>query len=405
MLIKCKECQLPVSDKASSCPHCGYPISNSTPYMRKSNRRRRLPNGFGRITEIKSKKLRRRFRVMITCGKDENGQPMGCLLKPEAYFETYNEAYEALMEYNKSPYDLDDSITVKELYDRWSTEHLKKLSSKSSERTIKSAWAYCFSIYNMYAAQVRARHIKACIDGGYIIDSKGKKKYASDVMKGKIKSLLNMMFDYALEYELVDRNYSRTFNISTNKANVAENKHIAFTEEEIQIIKDNINKVPYTDILYIQCYMGWRPQELGLIELENVHLTKGYIIGGMKTEAGTERIVPIHPTIASLIERKYFDAKKINSKYLFNCVESTNGLKLTYDKYRHRFKNIIKTLDLKKEHKAHDGRVHFVTMAKKYGVDEYAIKYIVGHAINDITEKIYTERDAKWLKEEIEKIR
>lgn len=47
----------------------------------------------------------------------------------------------------------------------------------------------------------------------------------------------------------------------------------------------------------------------------------------------------------------------------------------------------------------------FVTMAKKYQVDEYAIKYIVGHAITDITEKVYTERDVEWLKEEMKKIK
>lgn len=49
--------------------------------------------------------------------------------------------------------------------------------------------------------------------------------------------------------------------------------------------------------------------------------------------------------------------------------------------------------------------MHFVTMAKKYGVDEYAIKYIVGHVINDITEKVYTKREIEWLKTEIEKIK
>jgi len=46
----------------------------------------------------------------------------------------------------------------------------------------------------------------------------------------------------------------------------------------------------------------------------------------------------------------------------------------------------------------------FVTMAKKYGVDEYAIKYMVGHKISDITEKVYTQREYEWLKTEIEKI-
>ena len=43
--------------------------------------------------------------------------------------------------------------------------------------------------------------------------------------------------------------------------------------------------------------------------------------------------------------------------------------------------------------------------AKKYGVDEYAIKYIVGHKISDITEKVYTQREIQWLKDEIEKIK
>lgn len=42
---------------------------------------------------------------------------------------------------------------------------------------------------------------------------------------------------------------------------------------------------------------------------------------------------------------------------------------------------------------------------KKSKVDEYAIKYVVGHTIEDITESVYTERDVDWLKEEIEKIK
>lgn len=49
--------------------------------------------------------------------------------------------------------------------------------------------------------------------------------------------------------------------------------------------------------------------------------------------------------------------------------------------------------------------MHFVTAAKKYDVDEYAIKYIIGHSISDITEKVYTKREIDCLKEEIEKIK
>ena len=62
-------------------------------------------------------------------------------------------------------------------------------------------------------------------------------------------------------------------------------------------------------------------------------------------------------------------------------------------------------LKLNPNHRPHDGRTHFVTMAKRYGVDEYAIKYMVGHKISDITEKVYTRREFAWLREEIEKIK
>ena len=102
------------------------------------------------------------------------------------------------------------------------------------------------------------------------------------------------------------------------------------------------------------------------------------------------------------------NAGKLNSEYLLNCTDGAthlNNIKLTYDKYRHRFEKIIKRLNLNPEHRAHDGRVTFITRAKKFHVDEYALKYIVGHAITDITEKVYTKREISWLIEEMQKIK
>lgn len=105
MLIKCRECELQVSDKALSCPHCGYPLkANAAPIKpRKSNKRRRLPNGFGQISEIKNRNLRNPFRAMVTVGKTPTGRPICKPLKPKSYFPTYNDAYTALVEYNKNP--------------------------------------------------------------------------------------------------------------------------------------------------------------------------------------------------------------------------------------------------------------------------------------------------------------
>ena len=176
----------------------------------------------------------------------------------------------------------------------------------------------------------------------------------------------------------------------------------------MQTLWDHVFDTKYVDVILIQCYSGWRPQELGLLRLENIDVNNWTFIGGMKTDSGTNRIVPIHTKIRDLVLSKYKEAEAIGSEYLINCTDATthcNSLMFTYDKYQKRFNKIRDTLKLNPQHRAHDGRMQFITSAKKYGVDEYAIKYIVGHAINDITEKVYTKRELSWLQTEIEKIK
>lgn len=369
----------------------------------------RLPNGFGQITEIKGRNLRNPFRVLVTVGKTPTGKPICKPLKPVSYFATYNEAYAALVEYNKNPYDLDEAITMSELYDRWSDEYFKSLTSDSSSRNIRAAWAYCGSVYSMRVKDVRARHIKGILDDGYkLVD--GEAVYPTPGTKARIKSVMNLMLDYAVEYELVDRNYARTFDISDDIIDAAAETHrghIPFTDEEIHKLWENIS-LPYVDVLLIQCYSGWRPQELGLIKLSDVDINEWFFSGGMKSDAGRNRIVPIHPNIRHFVKQRYEEAVSLHSAYLLNCTDGAthrSSIMLTYDKYKKRFAAIRDALELNPEHRPHDGRKHFVTMAKKYKVNDYAIKYMVGHEIDDITEKVYTQRERSWLMEEIEKIK
>ncbi len=410
MLIKCPECELQVSDKAITCPHCGFPIQPNIKLRKprnKNNKRRRLPNGFGQISEIKNRNLRNPFRAMVSIGKDSNGRPICKPLKPESYFPTYNDAYAALVEYNKNPYDLEPSITVKELYERWLPEHEKTIKST---RALESAWSYCTAVYDMRVKDLRARHVKGCMEEG-TSTYRGQTRTPSASMKNQIKSLFNLMLDYALEYELVDRNYSRTFNLSEETIKeivTVKQEHIPFTDEEMDLLWQHVDDKMMVDVLLVQCYSGWRPQEIGLLELKDVDLDNWTFSGGMKTDAGTGRVVPIHSRIRHLVERKYKEAQEMGSLYLFNYANPNARLKstvLTYARYQKGFCMIRDELKLNPEHRPHDGRKHFVTMAKKYGIDEYAIKYMVGHKISDITEKVYTQREFEWLKTEIEKIK
>lgn len=411
MLITCPECELQVSDKALSCPHCGYPINASAQKraIRRTSKRKRLPNGFGQISLIKNENLRKPYRAMVTVGKKPNGRPICKLLKPESYFATYNDAYAALMEYYKNPYDLGADITVCELYERWSQFYFKTLKSDSSVRSVRSAWAYCSSVYGMRVKDVRARHIKGCMEEGVAVVN-GKEQRPTAGSKERIKSMFNLMMDYALEYELVDKNYARTFNVSDEILEEKEQSkrgHLIFSDAEMKLLWDHVDLKKYVDVILIQCYSGWRPQELGLIEIKNVDLSNWTFVGGMKTEAGTNRVVPIHSKIRHLVKRRYDEAVSLGSPYLINCTDThthRSSLRFTYDKYQQRFHKIRNELKLNELHRPHDGRKHFITQAKKHNVDEYAIKYMVGHAINDVTERVYTEREVSWLQTEIEKI-
>lgn len=94
------------------------------------------------------------------------------------YYPTKKEALQALAAYNEQPYDLDNNLTVMQLYERWSKEYFQSLKGKSGQRTITSAWAYCSDVYDIKLRDLRARHIKGCIDDGTAV-VRGVKKTAS----------------------------------------------------------------------------------------------------------------------------------------------------------------------------------------------------------------------------------
>lgn len=385
MLIQCKECNREISNKAYACPHCGFPLKsfaeNST--RGKSRKKKRLPNGFGQITKVKGN-LRNPYRAMVTVGKTEEGKPICKLLKPQSYFKTYNDAYAALVEYNKNPYEVSSEITCNELYEKWIEEY-EKTRSESVVKSMKAVWNYCSELHDVPVNLIRIRHIKEVM-----------KDHNANTKK-RIKILWNQLLDYAIEYEITDKNYARMFH--TGQQSSTEKEHLIFTEDEMKVLWNNKNDKTVSMIL-IQCYMGWRPRELCELKLENITQEKDYIIGGLKTKAGKKRRVYVLPAIQNLINYWYNLAVYSNCDYLF----TNKGKPFIYDTYRWQFKSTMKKLELNANHRPHDPRKHFITMAKNANVNEYAIKKIVGHEINDITERIYTDRDPDWIKHEMLKI-
>lgn len=374
----------------------------------------KLPNGYGSVTKLSGNR-RKPYLARVTLGwitDEQKGKTVQNRVTIGT-FKTKKEALQALAEYSANPYDVqNNNFTLAELYQKWTESYFPSLNGDSSIRTITSAWRYCHAIYGMRVKDIRARHIKGIIENGFVISSTGKKSGqkipASPGTKARIKSLFNLMLDYALEYELVDKNYARTFDLSNDiikEKEAATRGHIIFTEAEMQILWDNVDSLRFVDWILIQCYMGWRPQELAILKIDDINLDEQYIVGGMKTSAGKNRIVPIHPRIKHLILRNYDQAIELGSKNLFNDpLAVKGGMLITYDKYAGRFAKIMTALNFREDHRPHDPRKTFITMAKKAEVDEYVIKRLIGHHITDITEGTYTERDIEWIRAELEKM-
>ena len=61
-------------------------------------------------------------------------------------------------------------------------------------------------------------------------------------------------------------------------------------------------------------------------------------------------------------------------------------------------------MKLNLKHKPHDTRHTFINDAKAANMNEYVLKIIVGHVIEDVTEAVYTHRTVDQLREELIKI-
>lgn len=351
----------------------------------------KLPNGMGSVYKLSGKR-RCPWIARKTTGW-ENDDVTGKskqLYITIGYYPTRQDALAALVNYNENPYDIKtDTITFAEVYARWSDTHFKTIVP-SAQRTWVSAFNHSKPLHKMRMKDIRANHLEETIKHANVGGS----------TKQRMKSLYNMMYKYAMKYEIADKDYAALCDaVKRGKPTIVR---IPYNGAELATLWENI-AFPFVDMVLIGCYSGWRPQELAILKLEDISLDDWTYYGGLKTDAGRNRCVPIHPKVRQLVTDNYNKAIELGSAYLFNDENRQQGTYLTYDKYRGRFEKINKKLGM--SHRPHDTRHTFITMAKEADVNEYVLKLMVGHAIEDVTEKVYTHRTMEQLQNEISKIK
>lgn len=277
--------------------------------------------------------------------------------------------------------------TFKDIYHILDEEEFSKLSK--SARNGYGSWIKHFeTIYNRPIDNITLADLQ------YVFDN-DKSKNGTQM---HMKVLCSKIFEYAVIHQYIPRDFDYTSYIRTAEFKQSA-KHYPFTMDEIKKLKTINTSEAHLILIYI--YTGLRVGELLNISRSNIHIDEycnddgsnksiSYIVTGSKTDAGKNRVVPIHNDIKQFV----IDELLTSDKRLIDCT------------YASLNSTVLSTVNgyLKATHTMHDTRQTFASLCQLYKVDVYARKKILGHKLKDITFDIYTNASKNKLWTEVNKI-
>ena len=182
--------------------------------------------------------------------------------------------------------------------------------------------------------------------------------------------------------EICTTNFARFVKLPEN---VKKEKEI-FTDEDIRKLEEDGSDT--AKIVLMLIYTGMRIGELFGLPVTDCH--ENYVIGGEKTEAGKNRIIPIRPE-----GRAYFaDFKARATGDLL--LSGYSGQKIPANFRKRDFYALLNRLGIEKK-TPHATRHTYASWARKSGIEPEALQKILGHASYTTTASIYVHADAEQL--------
>lgn len=338
----------------------------------------RNENGFGSIVclDKTGKKRRKPWAVRITTGW-ENGKQQRQYL---GYYRTQREALIALSEYHKSGVNIDlAKLTLEEVFDRW----YSRIEPKASVTVLRGHNMVKLRLGTFGKKQIKeikVEHIEDWLDSAEVKQS----------TRRRLKSTLNQVFEYAEQNDIIQKNPVKFVKLEAANEKVGS----IFTDEEIQYLWEHADEDVDYKTLLILIYTGMRIGELLKLRAKDVNLEEQYAIGGSKTEAGKDRVIPIHDKILPIVKERV-------EKYGF-LAPSAKGKPTPYITFNHRLSRLMDALGW--EHKSHDARKTAISLMHRYEIPIEVIRMIVGHSGKGVTEKVYLYKSEQELVDYINRI-
>lgn len=306
--------------------------------------------------------------------------------KTIGYYESKEDAMIALADYNKNPYDIDKrNTTFEQIYNVLYEEKFAKMKPQA-KKAYTTSFSKCDPIKNMRMNEIRKHHMQKIINDH------------SNMSKSTLNNILvlfHAVFNFALENDVCDKDYSQFVEVISEKQTKEKNP---FTHEEVGILWDKMTDSNWIDSILILIYTGMRITELLTLSKKDIHIKERYIaLKGTKTEAA-DRLVPIHKKIIPLLENRM----KCNCDYIF-CKKYNQPISYPYYNKIY-FKPAMRLLNI--EHTTHDCRHTFASFAAASKLNPILVKKIIGHSAQDITQDTYTHSSVfiETLIEEIDNL-
>ena len=278
--------------------------------------------------------------------------------------------------------------TFKEIFDILDKEELSSLS-KSALYGYRSWIKHFEQVYNRKITNISLQDLQFIFDN----DKCGQGT------KAHMKVLCSKIFKYAVIHKYINRDEDYTDFIRCGKEEEST-KHYSFSFDEINRLREENTDIAKIILIYI--FSGLRASKLLNINRKDIHIdvvckddgierTVSYFYTGLKTEAGRNRIVPIHDYIKPYVMELLLKKKKRLIDMTYNTFTDTV------------FNPYMKKLNMK--HTLHDARVTFTTLCQLNNIDVFSRKRVLGHKMKDITFDVYTDTIINKLFVEINKIK
>ena len=352
---------------------------------KKKKKRMRLPNGLGSVHKIGDDKRRRkpwRARVKSHIEKDhESGTAIQKYITI-GYYETEIEAIDALMNYRKSPYTLEAATcTFADVFEMWKAKKYQSVS-KAAQKSYNAAYNNSGPLHAMKMRDIRANHMEQIMTDLTV-------GYKSQAL---IKTFWGQIFKYAMEHDIIQKNYAEFVKLKDKDPGTKRTAIPAEDREKIWKAIDAGDQEAEIAMIYI--YTGMRASELLEVKKENVNLDTRIMIGGLKTEAGADRHIPLHKCIMPFMER----LMQTDGEYLVMRYDKGTPKPINYARYsKFHWAPLMERLGLT-EYTAHYCRHTCATMLREANVAEDIRKLILGHKSGDITDRYTHHSDAMLVK-------